>query len=160
MTPNEKQRLTFELQIPFMKEDKESIFDFLNFLRMQKCFFILDREPPKPNEKLKKYPKSLVLNPRARNLAPDDKPRFISFLGRRKKWPIKATLILSAGKWTNPSSPVRADARLAHDCAQNRVLRVSVHCVVVLRSAHHADFGVFVPEGFWTEFLDFPRHDE
>lgn len=116
LSSNEKQRLIAELAIPLMKDDKASIFDFLNYLRKQKCFFILDREPPKPNEKLKKYPKTLLLNPRAASLSPDDKPRFISFLGRRKKWPIKATLILSAGKTTRNRSPaLRADARVAHD---------------------------------------------
>ena len=97
LTENEKKRLTLELKIPFMDDDKKSVFVFLNFLRRQRCFLVLDREPKKPNEKLKKYPKSLVFNPKAKKLDLEDKPRFITFLGRRKKWPIKATLIILVG---------------------------------------------------------------
>lgn len=84
-----------------MNEEKKTVFEFLNFLRIQRCFHILDREELKKDEKPKKYPKTLILNPRANKLNEKDKPRFITFLGRRKKWPIKAILILSVSKRYN-----------------------------------------------------------
>ena len=98
LTKNEEARLILELKIPFMNKEKKSIFEFLNFLRVQRCFNILDRDESNTKEKPKKYPKTLIFDPRAKKLDEKDKPRFISFLGRRKKWPIKAIAILSLSK--------------------------------------------------------------
>jgi hypothetical protein len=97
LTENEKTRLQFELSVPLMIENKESIFQFLKFLYQQKCYYILDRKPKKENEKLKKYPKELILQRGVKMLESSDKVRFISFLGRRKKVPYKALFILIIG---------------------------------------------------------------
>ena len=96
LNQNEQNRLEFELGVPLIK-DKSSVFEFMKLLYKQRCYYILDRETKKEGEKLKKYPKELIINRKTNPLSESEKPRFISFVGRRKRIPYKAIIILTIG---------------------------------------------------------------